>query len=311
MPASFDHDKLGRCGYAALIGPANAGKSTLLNAYLGQKVAIVSSKPQTTRTQISGIFSEGSNQIVFLDTPGLHRQKGRMGKAMLQSAHQALAGADVVLALLDSARLLKKPGSARSDLELLARSLKGVTTPTLLVLTKIDLIKDKKELLPLMELLAAALPQASIHLVSALRRDGLDQLLSAVLELLPLSPPIFPEDQISTAPLRFMAAEIIREKLFERLRQELPYSVAVDIEKWEEIPRRNLCRINAVIFVSRKHHKSIIIGKQGQVLKEVGAAARLDIQDLLEQKVHLELWVKVQESWQEDLGFLRSIGLAT
>jgi GTP-binding protein Era len=293
----------------ALIGPPNAGKSTLMNQYLGQKVAIVSPKPQTTRNRISGILTTDEAQVVFLDTPGIHRLRGKMNRFLLESAWNALASADGVVVLLDAALYCAKPQLLEKEITPLVKPVSEAGRPVLVAVNKIDRIKEKDQLLPFMARLAELWPEAEFVPVSALRGKGTDELMERILSFLPEGPAMFPEDQISTAPLRFMASEIIREKLFYSLRQELPYSTAVEIEQWDEDSRPDMIIINAVIYTSRKSHKGMIIGKQGANLKKIGTLARQDIGELTGTKVHLELWVKVREGWTEDPGFLRAMGL--
>lgn len=298
-----------RCGWVALMGPPNAGKSTLLNSYLGQKVAIVTAKPQTTRNQINGILTEPDAQVIFLDTPGVHDARGKLHRLMMQSAWNAMTGGDVILLVLDADLYAKKPHLLDKDVALLAEPIKGAGRPLFVALNKVDLFHDKSKVLPIIERLAQVLPGADFYPVSALTGEGLPVLLAAIKEKLPQGPAMYPEDQLATAPVRFMVAEIIREKLMHNLFQELPYSVAVDIEQWEEDAEKNLTHINAVIYVARRNHKSMVIGKGGRTLKEVGSAARKEIQDLLDHKVFLELWVKVKEGWTEDPNFLHTLGL--
>lgn len=302
-----------RSGYVAMIGPANAGKSTMLNAYLGQKVAIVSPKPQTTRNQINGILSRDDAQVVFVDTPGLHSNKGVMHKMLMHATRQAQVGADCLLLVLDANMYTRKLHFLENDLERIQdQTAVAGGAPLIVALNKIDLFKDKSTMLPVMERLHDYWPGAQVYPVSALTEEGLPQLLEAVVAALPEGPPMYPEDQISTLPVRFMTQEIIREKLFLNLRQELPYSVTVDIENWEEpeTPTQAL-RIDAVIYVGRNTHKSMVIGKHGSMLKEIGSQARRDIEELIEHQVFLNLWVKVRENWNEDPGFLRSMGFSS
>ncbi|WP_319541145.1 GTPase Era [uncultured Pseudodesulfovibrio sp.] len=296
-------------GMVALIGPPNAGKSTLMNTYLGQKVAIVSPKPQTTRNRISGILTEENAQIVFLDTPGIHQLRGKMNRFLLESAWNALASADAVVVLIDAALYCAKPHMLEKEIAPLVKPISESGRPVLVAVNKIDRVKEKDKLLPLMARVAEMWPEAEYIPVSALRGKGTEQLMDRILSLLPEGPPMFPEDQISTAPMRFMASEIIREKLFYSLRQELPYSTAVEIEQWDEESRKDMIIVNAVIYTSRKSHKGMIIGKQGANLKKIGTDARKDISELTGSKVHLEMWVKVREGWTEDPGFLRAMGL--
>ena len=299
-----------KCGLVALIGPANAGKSSLLNAYIGQKVAIVTPKPQTTRNRISGILTDDETQVVFFDTPGIHKKRGAMNRFLLQSALNALTGADAIVLVLDSSMYIQKPHLLDKDLSLLKSHVLKANRPILIAANKTDLIRDKKTLLPFFERLQEFFPDAELFPISCRSEDGLEPLLAKIKSLLPLSPPLYPEDQISTAPLRFMASEIVREKLFLNLRQELPYSTTVIIESWDEESQPGKVRINALIYLARKSHKSIVIGKGGRNLKQIGTDARQEIQELLEMPVHLELWVKVKESWTENEPFLRSIGLS-
>ncbi|KAB1441687.1 GTPase Era [Pseudodesulfovibrio senegalensis] len=296
-------------GMVALLGPPNAGKSTLMNRFLGQKVAIVSPRPQTTRNRISGILSTDTEQIVFLDTPGIHRLRGRMNRFLLDSAWNALAGCDVVIIMLDAALYASKPHLFEKELSPLIKPVADTGRPVLVVLNKADRIKDKPTLLPVLQKASETWPEAEIFPVSALKGQGTDALLQAIVDRIPQGPPMYPDDQVSTVPLRFMAAETIREKLFYSLQQELPYGTAVEIELWEEDEKAGRVNIGAVIYTSKKNHKGMIIGKQGANLKEVGTRARKELNEMLGMKVHLELWVKVRSGWTEDPGFLRAMGL--
>lgn len=298
-----------RCGWVAIMGPPNAGKSTLLNTLLGQKVAIVTPKAQTTRNRITGILSDKEAQVIFMDTPGIHVTRGKMNRLLSQTAWDASKDADAIMVMLDAELYLRKPEYMEKDIKPLLEAIKAETRPVLVLANKVDLIGDKSRLLPLMEMLHATWPLAELFPVSALNKVGLDTLAAKIKSQLPEGEAQFPEDQLSTVPVRFMAAEIIREKLFLGLHQELPYSIAVDIENWEEEPERNLTFINAVIYVTRPSQKAIVIGKGGQNLKKVGQTARLEIAEILGTKVHLELWVKVREDWPEDMGFLQSLAL--
>ena len=300
-----------RCGRVALLGPPNAGKSTLLNALLGQKVTIVTPKPQTTRNQIVGILSETGAQAIFLDTPGLTQVRGRLSKTMIQAVWESLRQADVLMPVLDGNLYVRHGELLEKDLAPIAEVLRADTRRMIVVLNKIDLFSDKSLMLPLLEKLQAMWPHAELYPASALLKDGLPDLKKLVTDALPEGEPEFPADQLSTAPVRFMAAEIIREKLFLHLRQEVPYGVAVDIENWEECAETSQTVINAVIYVARPMHKAMVIGKGGATIKQIGPEARKDIQELLQGRVHLELWVKVKEFWTEDPAFLRDIGLLT
>lgn len=298
-----------RCGWVALMGPPNAGKSTLLNSIVGQKVTIVTPRPQTTRNQIVGILSEEDAQIIFMDTPGLTQVRGRLSKNMLQAAWQSMATADVILLLLDADLYIRKPEFLDNDVKVMADALVQEERPVVIVVNKVDLFSDKSKMLPLMSRLAEMWPKAELFPVSALRRNGLPELVTLLQSYLPEAPPQFPQDQLSTAPVRFMTSEIIREKLFLHLKQEVPYSVAVDIESWEEGNEHGQTVIHATIYVARPSHKAMVIGKAGVSIKEIGTRARMEIQELLGTKVHLELWVKVREHWTEDSEFMRTLGL--
>jgi len=296
-------------GTVVLLGPPNAGKSTLLNKYLGQKIAIVTPKPQTTRNRISGILSLPDAQIVFLDTPGVHSLKGGMNRFMLQCAWSCAASADAALVLLDGSLLVRRPQALENEQARLIQWVRETRRPVFITVNKVDLVKNKGALLPLFEYLSKIRPGAEIFPISAKTGVGLDKLLVEIKKALPQGPAMFPEDQVSTVPLRFMAAEIIREKLFLSLRRELPYSVAVEIESWEEDPGDGLTRIGALIYVAKDTHKAMVIGKGGKNLKEVGREARKEIKELIEAKVFLQLWVKVRKRWTEDPSFLRTLGL--
>ncbi len=306
-----------KCGWVALMGPPNAGKSTLLNSYLGQKVAIVTPKPQTTRNQISGILTDDDSQIIFLDTPGVHQLRGKMNRMLLQSAWQAMSGADVILVILDADHYLRKGDLFEKDLEPLREVILHEKRPVGVVVNKVDLFHDKSRMLPLLEELNELWPDAEIFPVSALRRQGLPELLAFIKRNLPAAEAQFPAEQLSTVPLRFMAAEMVREKLFLSLKQEIPYYTAVEIDHWEDRPGKSgqddagLTVISAVIYVGRASHKGMVIGKSGIKLKEIGISARKDIEALIGHKVHLELWVKVREGWSEDPSFLQLLNTAS
>lgn len=299
-----------RCGWVALMGPPNAGKSTLTNALVGQKVAIVTAKPQTTRNRIVGILTQKDAQVIFMDTPGVHalrgQTRGQLGKIMVQSAWQSFAVANCIVLVIDGDLYLRKPDFMERDLAPLIQPLAEEERPVVVVVNKVDLFHDKSRMLPLLESVAQKFPKAEIFPASALRRNGVEQLLELIRSHLPEGEAQFPEDQLSTAPMKFMAAEIIREKLFEKLYQEVPYSVAVDVEVWDEEDDRVL--IHAAIYVAKPSHKAMVIGRAGEGIKAIGTAARKEIRDLVDKKVHLELWVKVREDWVDDPQFLHSLG---
>ena len=298
-----------RCGWVALMGPPNAGKSTLLNGLMGQKVTIVTPKPQTTRNQIVGILTDDDAQAIFMDTPGLSQVRGRLSKTMIQAVWQSLGQADVIMPVLDAHLYIRHPEYLDRDLAPVAEALASDERPMVVVANKVDLFADKSRMLPLLTRLNEMWPRAEIFPVSALNKDGLPELAKFIKKHLPKGIAQFPEDQISTAPVRFMAAEIVREKLFLHLRQEVPYGIAVEVENWDEDPEREQTIIHAVIYVARPMHKGMVIGRGGSVLKQVGMEARQDIRELIGGKVHLELWVKVRENWTEDTAFLRELGM--
>ena len=301
-----------RCGWVALMGPPNAGKSTLLNALLGQKISIVTSKPQTTRSRIVGIMSEPGAQVIFMDTPGVNhsrqQQRGHLSKMMSQAAWQSMAAAHAVMLVLDSDLYIRKPEFLDRDIKSLRDALAEDDRPQLVVVNKVDLFHDKSKMLPLLVKLQEYFPKAEVFPMSAMTKDGLAQLKKIIAGMMPEGDAQFPEDQLSTAPTRFLAAEIVREKVFEHLRQEVPYTTAVDIEAWEEDPERELTVIHAVIFVQRPSHKAMVIGRAGATIKEIGTAARKDITALVGGKVHLQLWVKVKDNWVEDTELLHDLG---
>lgn len=296
-----------RCGWVALMGPPNAGKSTLLNALLGQKVAIATPKPQTTRNQIVGILTDKVAQVIFMDTPGVAKLRGALNKTMLQAVWESLSQANVIMLVLDANLYIRHPEDLESDLAPVREALAEDKRPLIVAPNKIDLFADKSKMLPLLTRIGQIWPNAEIFPISALNHDGLEALKTLVESKLPEGPAIFPEDQISTAPMRFLAAEIIREKLYMRLRQEVPYGVAVEVESWDEDPARNLIVIHAVIYVSRPMYKPMILGKEGSVIKEIGTQSRLEIEELTDRRVHLELFVKVRENWQDDPAFVHNL----
>ncbi len=302
-----ENTKKHSCGWVALMGPPNAGKSTLLNAMLGQKLSIVTPKPQTTRNQIVGILTEKDSQIIFMDTPGLHhsrtQMRGQLGKVMREAIFQSISMADAAILMLDSHLYINKPEFLERDVLPVADIIRSGDKPSIIVLNKVDLFHDKARMLPLVEKLSELFPNAEVFPMSAMQKDGVDMLKQLIVNRLPEQEAQYPEDQISTAPLRFLCAEMVREKVFEKLHQEVPYSTAVDIEAWEEDKKRTV--IHAVIYVARASHKSMIIGKQGKTIKEIGTLARQDMQELLGTKVHLELWVKVKDNWVDDPNFFR------
>jgi len=291
-----------RSGFVTLLGRPNTGKSTLLNALLGTKVAIVTPRPQTTRTRLQGVLTREDAQIVFVDTPGTHRPSTRMNEQMMRAVREALEGVDLVLLLLDASRPTDEEDEMALELT------RGSRAPAFLLLNKIDGI-HKPELLPLIDTWRERHDFREIIPVSALTRENCALLERKIVETLPEGPAYFPADTLTDQPLRFLAAEIIREKIFHETRQEVPYATAVVIEKFEEPAEgsRGLTRIAATILVEREGHKGILIGAGGQKLKAIGRAARKELEDLLESKVFLELFVKTREDWREQDGVERLI----
>ena len=295
-----------RSGMVAIVGPPNAGKSTLLNTLLGQKISIVTPKPQTTRNRILGVVSEKDYQIVLLDTPGLHAAREPLNREMVRIAMDSLAEVDVVLFLLDVSLPAPEKTKEERDREF-AGWLGRLVSPAILVLNKIDLI-DWKQLLPLIEAYAAFFPFRAIVPVSALKGEGCQELIAEILKLLPVGPRYYPDDMPTDASARFLAAEIIREKVFLKTGQEIPYSTAVLIDSFQEDQEKGMVTIHATIVVEKDSQKGIVIGKGGLKLQAIGTAARRDIEEMLEQKVLLKLWVKVKKNWSQDERFLRELG---
>lgn len=291
-----------RSGTIAIIGWPNVGKSTLLNNILGEKVAIVSPRPQTTRNRITGIRTTASSQIVFLDTPGIHQGQSLMNRRMVDTAMQALDQVDGVLWLLDAHDRIKQ------EEERIAETVRGLETPAVLVLNKIDLI-SKGKLLPLMERCAALVPGKEIVPVSALTGDGVQLLVDMVETWLPEGPPFFTEGEYTDQSERFLASEIVREKVFLLTRQEIPYGVAVTIDTFAEKPEKNLIVIAATIHTERESHKGILIGKRGAMLKEIGRQAREELEALLGCRIFLELFVRVDPNWTQNPHSLTEMGL--
>lgn len=287
-------------GFAAIVGRPNVGKSTLLNAILGEKIVITSDKPQTTRNRIQGIHNVTSGQIIFVDTPGVHRAKSRLNRSLVDTAKEAMLGVDVILFLVEA------NAAPAAEKELIAELLNGVTAPVFLVINKVDLV-DKGRLLQAMELYNTLFPFREIIPVSAQQGDGVKHLVEVVCSYLPLGPAYFPDDILTDLPERFVVAEMIREKVFRLTHDEVPYSAAVQVESFKERPN-GLIAISAAIIVERDSQKGIIIGKRGEMLKRIGTAARLEIERFLAEKVFLELFVKVSRDWSENPQKLKEFG---
>ena len=288
-----------RSGFIAIIGRPNVGKSTLMNCLLGEKISIISDKPQTTRNRIRGILSRPDAQLVFIDTPGIHKPLHKMNEIMVNMALGTYNEVDVIMLLVEA---MEKPGGGD---RFIIDSLAKVRTPVLLIINKVDLV-NKERLLPLMQEYSTLYSFAEIIPVSALKRD-LGGLVDALLKRMPKGPKYFPDDQLTDQPERFVVSEIIREKIFELTKEEIPYSTAVMIDQVKEEP--GLTRIDATIFVDRDSQKGIVIGKNGALLKEIGTRARLDAEKLLGVKVFLQLWVKVKKGWRDDNRMLKNIGV--
>ena len=293
-------DTPSRCGYVAIVGRPNVGKSTLLNHLLGQKISITSRKPQTTRHQVLGIKTEDNHQIIFVDTPGLHKDAGKaINRYMNRAASAAIRDVDLVIFVVDRTAWTEEDSIVLEQIE-------QSGLPTMLVVNKIDLLADKTELLPHLQSLAAKAEFSAILPVSALRQHNVDALEEQILTLLPESGHFFPEDQITDRSQRFLAAEIVREKIMRQLGDELPYSIAVEIEEFAQ--EGQVLHISAVIFVERTGQKRILIGDKGSRLRSIGSDARRDMEGLFDSKVMLRLWVKVKSGWSDDERALRSLG---
>ncbi|MCK9564171.1 MAG: GTPase Era [Bacteroidales bacterium] len=289
-----------RCGYVAIVGRPNVGKSTLLNHLLGFKLSITSRKPQTTRHNVLGILTEDDCQIVFVDTPGIHSgQEKALNRYMNKAAGRAIADVDLVVFVVDRDRW------SDGD-ELVAQRLAQVDVPVIVALNKVDRLEDKAALLPHMEQLARLLPDARIVPISALHGVNLDLLVESIREHIPEGMHFFPEDQITDRSERFLAAEMVREKITRQLGAELPYEVAVEVEEWRR--EGAILHISALILVERDGQKKIIIGDKGERLKKIGQQARLDMEKLFDTRIMLNLWVKVRSGWSDDERALKSLG---
>jgi GTPase len=295
-----------RCGFVAIVGAPNAGKSTLLNALVGEKVSIVTRKAQTTRSLVRGVMTRGEAQIIFVDTPGLFAPKRRLDRAMVASAWAAAADADA-LALMIDARKEAGQASLSEETQAILTGLADLRKPRLAVLNKVDLV-ERPKLLKVAASLNAAMAFDDTFMISALTCDGLGRLIERLVALMPSGPWLYPEDQIAEAPIRALAAEITREKLIERLHDELPYQATVETDEWKDLPDGS-ARIEQTIFVARESHRKIVLGEGGRTIKAIGVAARKDIVQAHGANVHLFLHVKVRENWLEDPVRFRAMGL--
>ena len=290
--------------FVTLAGRTNAGKSSLLNAIIGEKIASVSPKSQTTRTRITGIKTIGETQMVFMDTPGLHKPKNKLSNHMLKTVQDSIVDIDAVLFVMDCTKPVKE-----QEEELLA-SLHRQHTPTILVLNKIDLLEDKSKLMGQMATLYNRYQFAAVIPISVLQNDGIDLVEQEVQQLAKESPHYFPDDAFTDQPERVLAAEMIREKILNMLQEEVPHGVAVSIERMTERNDRDLLDIDAVIYCERDSHKGILIGKNGAMLKRISSAARADLETFFQIQVNLQCWVKVKEDWRNREGLIRNFGLS-
>jgi GTP-binding protein Era len=294
-----------RSGFVCILGRPNAGKSTLLNALVGEKLAIISPKPQTTRNRIQGVVhvprskGQAGGQIVLVDTPGVHKPDSNLGRKMMVEVREAMEGCDLVLVIMDVARKFDPRDQFALDM------LRQSGTRAFLVLNKVDVLRDKSRLLPVIEEYRKLYDFAEVIPISALKRDGLDLLLHKVIAALPAGPAYFSEDQITDQPARFMAAEIIREQVLLATEEEIPYATTVIVDSFEEV--RKLTRISATIYCERDGQKGILVGKGGKMLKKIGTGARIQIERMLRTKVFLELYVKVQAGWRNSRGFVEEL----
>ena len=301
MSLSVPQDPNRRCGFIALIGAPNAGKSTLVNQLVGAKVSIVSRKVQTTRALVRGIMLEDEAQVILVDTPGIFAPKRRLDNAMVQAAWQGAGDADAVALLIDAARGLDEENLA------ICAKLSQLSLPKILVLNKIDCV-PRETLLDLAESLAAKAEFAHVFMVSALKGDGLEFVRKTFAKLVRKGPWLYPEDEVSDMPLRLLASEITREQIFDKLHDELPYQMTVETESWKELKDGSI-RIEKIIYVSREGHRKILLGEGGRTIKAIGAASRRQIGEAAEREVHLFLFAKLKPDWGDDPERYRAIGL--
>jgi len=290
-----------KSGFAAIIGRPNVGKSTLMNHLIGQKIAITSRKPQTTRNRIQTVYTDEQGQIVFLDTPGIHKAKNKLGEYMVNVAQRTFKDADVILWLVEASTYV---GAGERHI---AEQLKTCKLPVILVINKVDTVK-KEEVPSFIQAYRNLYDFAEIVPVSALRSQNLDTLLECIFKYLPYGPQFYDEDTVTDQPQRQIVAEMIREKALRTLDEEIPHGIAVTIDRMKERPDRKIVDIDATIICERDSHKGIIIGKQGAMLKKIGSAARYEIENMLEQKVNLKVWVKVKKDWRDSDYLIKNFG---
>ena len=295
----MDNNKAFKSGFVSIIGRPNVGKSTLMNCLIGQKIAITSNKPQTTRNRIQTVYTSKEGQIVFLDTPGIHKAKNKLGDYMVNVAQRTLTEVDVILWLVEPTTYI---GAGEQHI---IEQLKKTKTPKILVINKIDTVK-KEEILLFIDTYRKELEFDEIVPVSALKADNTEELISCIMKYLPYGEPFYDEDTVTDQPMRQIVAELIREKALKCLDDEIPHGIAVSIESMKY--RKNICDIEATIVCERDSHKGIIIGKQGSMLKKIGSAARWEIEELLEMKANLQLWVKVKKDWRDSDFLLKNFG---
>ena len=290
-----------KAGFVTLIGRPNVGKSTLMNHLIGQKIAITSAKPQTTRNRIQTVYTDNRGQIVFLDTPGIHKAKNRLGEYMVNVAEHTLSQVDVILWLVEPTTYI---GAGEQHI---AQQLNRVKQPVILVINKIDTLKDGKEILTFIDAYKDICPFAEIIPVSALKKKNTDQLTELIFQYLPYGHPFYDEETVTDQPMRQIVAELVREKALRFLEEEIPHGIAVTVEKMQE--RKNgIMDIEATIVCERDSHKGIVIGKGGSMLKKIGSAARREIEDMVETQVNLQLWVKVRKEWRDNELLMKNYG---
>lgn len=288
-----------RAGFVSILGRPSVGKSTLLNALVGAKLAIVANKPQTTRTIVQGVLTLPDAQVVFLDTPGIHKGDTALNRRMMRSVREGLQERDLLLFVVDATRGFSEADEQTLDM------IRKTGTPTFVVFNKVDRLSEKPKLLELIEKYRSLADFAEYYPVSALTGDGLEKLRNGVVKHLPVGPAFFPEDYLTDQPERFLAAELVRERVIRLTEQEVPHSVAVLVDEWKETPR--LTRITATVYVERSGQKAILIGAKGAMLKRIGTEARSEMERLLDRKIFLELFVKVRENWRDNAAFLNEL----
>ena len=286
-----------KSGFVTVIGRPNVGKSTLINSVVGQKVAIVSNKPQTTRNKITAIYADDDSQIVFLDTPGIHNPKNKLGAVMVKSAYSALSDMDAVVFMVDASKDITD--------ENIIKRLQTIKSPMILAINKIDIV-PKEKLLGIIAKYSALCSFDEVIPISAQKKDGVGLLVDTIKKFLPYGPKYFPDEQVTDQPERQIVAEMIREKVLRFLLQEVPHGTAVEITTMKN--EKDICKINATIYVEKSGHKMILIGKGGEMIKKIGTSARIEIEKFLDKKVHLELWVKVKDDWRNNEAQIRNFG---